>query len=64
MYMSADCHIMELDDLFTRHPSAVEPFRPPIFRRLPDGAKIVFSTSRHAERNLSGVRSTGGDTAR
>jgi hypothetical protein len=43
MYMSADCHTMEPDDLFTRHLSAVEPFRAPIFRPLPDGTKIVFS---------------------
>jgi hypothetical protein len=34
---------MEPDDLFTRHLTAVEQFRAPIFRRLPDGTKIIFS---------------------
>jgi predicted TIM-barrel fold metal-dependent hydrolase len=43
MHMSADCHIMEPEDLFTRHLDEVDKFRAPIFRRLPDGTKIVFS---------------------
>jgi hypothetical protein len=43
MYLSADCHIMEPEDLFTRHLPEVDKFRAPIFRRLPDGTKIVFS---------------------
>jgi len=43
MYLSADCHIMEPEDLFTRHLPEVDKFRAPIFRRLPNGTKIVFS---------------------
>jgi predicted TIM-barrel fold metal-dependent hydrolase len=43
MYLSADCHIMEPEDLFTRQLPEVDKFRAPIFRRLPDGTKIVFS---------------------
>jgi predicted TIM-barrel fold metal-dependent hydrolase len=43
MFMSADCHIMEPDDLFTRYLSDTEKFQAPIFQRLPDGTKIVFS---------------------
>jgi predicted TIM-barrel fold metal-dependent hydrolase len=34
---------MEPEDLFTRHLDEVDKFRAPIFRRLPDGTKIVFS---------------------
>jgi predicted TIM-barrel fold metal-dependent hydrolase len=34
---------MEPEDLFTRHLPEVDKFRAPIFRRLPDGTKIVFS---------------------
>jgi predicted TIM-barrel fold metal-dependent hydrolase len=43
MYLSADCHIMEPEDLFTRQLDEVDRFRAPIFRRLPDGTKIVFA---------------------
>ena len=41
--MSADCHVMEPDDLFTRRLSDTDKFQTPIFQHLPDGIKIVFS---------------------
>ena len=60
MYMSADCHIMEPDDLFTRQLSPVEQFRAPIFRRLPDGTKIVFSNGIPSAISPEYVRPTDG----
>jgi predicted TIM-barrel fold metal-dependent hydrolase len=39
VYFTADAHLMEPTDIFTRHLPTVEHMRAPIFHRLPDGTK-------------------------
>lgn len=43
MYLSADCHIMEPEDLFTSQLPEIDKYRAPIYRRLPDGTKMVLA---------------------
>ena len=65
MFMNADCHIMEPDDLFTRHLSDTEKFQAPIFQRLPDGTKSCSPTvfRVRSPRNTLGPRKAAKNTS-
>jgi hypothetical protein len=45
MYLSADCHIMGPEDLFTRHLPEFGKFRAPIFGACPTGPRSPFPTA-------------------